>query len=103
MNWNTITPQQARQFAAALIDGGPVVVLETSIVAQGLPAPHNLEAAFGCEEAIRAAGGIPATVAVREGALQVGLSEAELRSLPGKGTVMLATFPLSVADRQRAA
>src|ERR1700730_10636580 len=71
----------APEIAAALIEGGPVVVLETSIVAQGLPAPYNLEAAFGCEEAIRAGGGIPATVAVRQGALQVGLSEAEIRSL----------------------
>jgi len=71
----------APEVADALIAGGPVVVLETSIVAQGLPAPHNLEAAFGCEAAIRAEGGIPATVAVRQGALQVGLTEAELRSL----------------------
>ena len=71
----------APEIAAALIEGGPVVVLETSIVAQGLPAPFNLEAAFGCEEAIRAEGGIPATVAVREGALQVGLTEAEIRAL----------------------
>ena len=71
----------APEIASALSEGGPVVVLETSIVAQGLPAPFNLEAAFGCEEAIRAEGGIPATVAVREGALQVGLSEAEIRAL----------------------
>jgi pseudouridine-5'-phosphate glycosidase len=71
----------AAEVAAAIRDGGPVVVLETSIVAQGLPAPYNLEAAFGCEAAIRAEGAIPATVAVRQGALQVGLGEAELRSL----------------------
>jgi pseudouridine-5'-phosphate glycosidase len=74
------------------------VVLETSIVAQGLPAPHNLEAAFGCEAAIRAEGAIPATVAVREGALQVGLSEAELRSLAAaEGVVKVSTRDLGAA------
>ena len=84
----------AREVAAALIDGGPVVVLETSIVAQGLPAPYNLEAALGCEEAIRVEGAIPATVAVLEGALRVGLSEAELRSLAEAGDV----FKVSTRD-----
>ncbi|MDQ6919805.1 MAG: pseudouridine-5'-phosphate glycosidase [Candidatus Dormibacteraeota bacterium] len=78
----------APEVAAALREGGPVVVLETSIVAQGLPAPHNLEAAFGCEAAIREEGGFPATVAVRQGALQVGLSEAELRALAEDGDVV---------------
>jgi pseudouridine-5'-phosphate glycosidase len=84
----------ADEIAAAIIEGGPIVVLETSIVAQGLPAPYNLEAAFGCEEAIRAAGALPATVAVREGALQVGLSEAELRALAAAGEV----FKVSTRD-----
>jgi pseudouridine-5'-phosphate glycosidase len=67
--------------AAAIREGGPVVALETSIVAQGLPAPYNLEAARGCEDAIREAGGVPATVAVLDGALRVGLEEADLRRL----------------------
>ena len=71
----------ASEVAAALREGGPVVALETSIVAQGLPAPYNLEAAFGCEAAIREEGALPATVAVRAGAIRVGLGEAELRSL----------------------
>jgi len=66
---------------SALRDGRPVVALETSIVAQGLPAPHNLEAALGCEEAIRAEGAIPATIAVIGGRVRVGLTEAELREL----------------------
>ena len=84
----------ANEVAAAIIEGAPIVVLETSIVAQGLPAPYNLEAAFGCEEAIRAEGAIPATVAVREGALQVGLSEEELRALATAAEV----FKVSARD-----
>lgn len=58
--------------------GRPVVALETSIVGQGLPAPHNLRAARGCEAAIRHAGAVPATVAVLDGRVKVGLTGAEL-------------------------
>ena len=75
----------AEEVAAAIRRGGPVVVLETSIVAQGLPAPYNLDAAFGCERAIRSAGAIPATVAVLDGALRVGLDEADIRRLAESG------------------
>ena len=50
-----------------------MVALETSIVAQGLPAPYNLEAGLGCEAAIREEGALPATVAVLGGAIRVGL------------------------------
>ncbi len=67
--------------AAAIDAGGPVVALETSIVGQGLPAPHNLKAARGCEAAIREEGGVPATVAVLDGRLRVGLSDEELRRI----------------------
>ena len=69
---------------AALAAGKPVVALETSIVAQGLPAPHNLDAALGCEQRIRDRGAVPATTAVLDGCLRVGLSEGELRSLAAR-------------------
>ena len=55
-----------------------MVALETSIVGQGLPAPHNLRAARGCEDAIRGEGGVPATVAVLGGQIHIGLTAAEL-------------------------
>ena len=44
------------ELAAALARGEPLVALETSVVAQGLPYPQNLEAARACEEAVRRAG-----------------------------------------------
>ena len=78
----------ASEVAAALREGGPVVALETSIVAQGLPAPYNLEAGLGCEAVIREEGAIPATVGVLGGAIRIGLSEAELRSLAGAEEVV---------------
>jgi pseudouridine-5'-phosphate glycosidase len=67
--------------AAALEAGRPVVALETSIVGQGLPAPHNLRAARGCEAAIREEGGVPATVAVLDGRLRVGLADSDLERI----------------------
>jgi len=68
----------APEVAAALAAGKPVVALETSIVGQGLPAPHNLRVALECEAAIREEGGVPATVAVLDGKLRVGLGKADL-------------------------
>ena len=47
--------------------GEPIVVLESSVIAQGLPHPVNLEAARVCEEAVRQAGAVPAVVAVIDG------------------------------------
>lgn len=69
------------EVAEALAGGRAVVALETSIVAQGLPEPHNLAAALGCEAAIRDAGAVPATVAVIEGELRIGIERNELEAL----------------------
>ncbi len=69
------------EVAAAIAAGRPVVALETSIVGQGLPAPHNLRAALECEAAIRAEGGVPATVAVLDGRLRVGLVTEDLERI----------------------
>ncbi|HEX5414561.1 MAG TPA: pseudouridine-5'-phosphate glycosidase [Chloroflexota bacterium] len=71
----------AREVAEALGKGAPVVALETSIVGQGLPYPHNLRAALGCEKAIREVGVVPATVAVLKGVPRVGLTAEEIEAL----------------------
>src|SRR4051794_11360086 len=65
----------------ALIRGRAVVALETSLVAHGLPAPHGVETALRCEERVRAAGAVPATIAVLDGAVRVGIDEADLERL----------------------
>lgn len=62
----------------ALAAGRPVVALETSVVAHGLPPPLNLEAARRCAAAVRAAGAVPAAIGILAGRIVVGLSEAEL-------------------------
>lgn len=88
----------------ALNSKGPVVALETSVLAQGLPYPHNLEAARSCEEAVRAQGAVPAAIAVIEGHVHVGLSVETVRALAeGKGEVWkLGARDLPVAVAQKA-
>jgi pseudouridylate synthase len=69
------------EVADALHAGRPVVALESTLVAHGLPWPVNLATARAAEQAVRAEGAVPATVAVWQGCLTVGLSDAELEVL----------------------
>jgi pseudouridylate synthase len=74
-----------------------VVALETSIVGQGLPPPHNLQAARGCEAVIREEGAVPATVAVLDGRLKVGVTDEELRSIASGTAVKVSSRDLGPA------
>ncbi|MGE0455680.1 MAG: pseudouridine-5'-phosphate glycosidase [Vicinamibacteria bacterium] len=67
--------------ADALRAGRAVVALETTLVTHGLPAPAGLAAARELEQAVRAAGALPATIGALDGRLVVGLSPAELERL----------------------
>lgn len=68
----------AEEVAAALAAGGPTVALESTLLAHGLPWPENLEVITAAEQTIRAAGAVPATIAIVGGRLRVGLDEATL-------------------------
>jgi len=68
------------QVDAALRAGRPVVALESTLISHGLPYPANLEVARASEAAIRENGAVPATVAIRDGALLVGLDDADLEA-----------------------
>ncbi|MDQ4035965.1 MAG: pseudouridine-5'-phosphate glycosidase [Chloroflexota bacterium] len=61
--------------------GRPVVALESSLIAQGLPVPHNLETALAAEAAVREAGAVPATTALDDGRLVVGADRDLLERL----------------------
>jgi pseudouridine-5'-phosphate glycosidase len=65
----------------AVDTGRPVVVLESSLIAQGLPVPHNLETALASEDAIRESGAVPATVALEGGRLVIGAGRTLLERL----------------------
>ena len=66
---------------AALEGQQAVVALESTVIAHGLPHPHNLEVAQAMESVIRAEGAIPATVGIHEGKIVIGLSQAEIERL----------------------
>ena len=59
----------------------PLVALESTIITHGMPWPKNLEMARGVEQVIRDNGAIPATIAVIEGQLCIGLDDAQLEGL----------------------
>ena len=71
----------APEVERALIRSQPVVALETSLVAHGLPHPDGLETARRCEQRVRAAGAVPATLAVIDGIVRVGIDDPELERL----------------------
>jgi pseudouridine-5'-phosphate glycosidase len=85
---------------AALDAGRPVVALESTLISHGLPYPQNLAVARASEGAVRAAGATPATVAIQDGRILVGLDGAALEALgtAPAGSVMKAARPsLAVA------
>lgn len=69
--------------AAALDRGEPVVALESTLITHGLPWPVNRDTALDMEREVREAGAIPATIAVLDGAIRVGLSGEEIERLSG--------------------
>src|ERR1035441_1579803 len=71
----------APEIRQALAAGAPVVALETTIVSHGMPYPENVETALALERKIRGHGATPATIAVLDGLIRVGLSEGELDAL----------------------
>ena len=84
----------AAEVRAARAAGAPLVALESTIITHGMPFPQNVETAARVEAEVRAAGAVPATIAVLKGRLHIGLSEAELDAL-GRAT---GVMKLSRAD-----
>ena len=68
----------AAEVAEALAGGRPVVALESTLIAHGLPSPRNLDVAHRLQAAVRAAGAVPATIAVVDGETRVGLDDDAL-------------------------
>ena len=86
----------AAEVAAALAAGRPVVALESSIVAHGLPAPDNLAVGRAMLAAVRAGGAVPAMVAVLDGAVRIGLDDAQLERLARDGAAKCSTRDLGI-------
>jgi pseudouridine-5'-phosphate glycosidase len=90
----------------ALAAGQPVVALESSLVAQGLPPPHNIDTARAAEAAVRAEGAVPATTAIDDGWLLLGAPESVIGRLadPEAAVAKAASRDLgpSIASRRLA-
>jgi len=77
--------------SAALAERRPVVALESTLIAHGLPWPANLETAQAAEAAIRAEGALPATVAIWKGRPTIGLDASQLEQLARQQQVRKAS------------
>ena len=65
----------------ARAEGAPIVALESTIITHGMPWPQNVETARSVEDAVRAAGAVPATIAIMGGRIHIGLTTGELERL----------------------
>lgn len=84
--------------AAARDEGSPIVALESTVIAHGLPYPQSVETALACEAAVRRGGAVPATIAVLGGEFRVGLSSDEIdRLATTKSIKKISRRDLSVA------
>ncbi len=77
----TIDLHFSNEVGTAMAQGLPVLALESTIVAHGLPWPDNLDIGRALEQAARAGGAVPATIAVIDGAAQIGVSDQQLERL----------------------
>lgn len=82
----------------ALAAGRPVVALESTIITHGMPAPGNLETARRVEAELRAGGAVPATIAILDGRIRVGLKADDLERLAGEAQTARGVAKVSRAD-----
>ncbi len=90
----------------ALKKGDPVVALESTIIAHGLPRPSNLQVAREVEEIVRAEGATPATIALIDGQVHIGLEDDSLVELAERDDITKAStrdLPILIAQRKSAA
>ena len=84
-----MTPDLSPEVQQALGHGKPVVALESTIISHGMPYPQNLSTALRVEDEVRQHGAVPATIAIINGRLKVGLSRADI-DLLGQGGAAIA-------------
>ena len=80
------------EVSAAIKAGKPIVALESTIISHGLPRPSNLEVALECERIVRDAGAVPATIALLDGKILVGLEQSELEAIANRDDISKASI-----------
>ena len=102
MKTNTLLDIQP-EVKAALDKGKAVVALESTIISHGMPYPQNIQMAKKVESIIRGAGAVPATVAIMDGKIKIGLSDQELEVFASSHNVAKVSrrdFPGIIARKQ---
>ena len=79
------------EVSAAIAAGTPIVALESTIISHGLPRPSNLAVAQECESIIRARGAVPATIALLDGVVHIGLEANELDAIANRDDISKAS------------
>lgn len=79
------------EVSEAMDAGKPIVALESTIISHGLPRPSNLEVAQECERIIRQRGAVPATIAVLDGVIHIGLEANELEAIANRDDIYKAS------------
>ncbi len=79
------------EVSEAMAAGKPIVALESTIISHGLPRPSNLEVAQECERIIRQRGAVPATIAVLDGVIHIGLEASELEAIANRDDIYKAS------------
>ncbi len=87
----------APHVAQALQQAQPVVALESTIIAHGMPYPDNVETALRCEAAVREHGAVPATIAIIHGRFKIGLSPDDIELLGREGYKIAKTSRRDIA------
>lgn len=94
--------RMSQEVAYALANNLPVVALESTIISHGMPYPQNVEIALKVEETVRINGAIPATIAIIDGDVVIGLSQDEIEALGSKeGVVKVSRRDLSLVMAQK--
>ena len=92
------------EVAEALASSSAVVALESTIISHGMPYPQNVETALRVEQEVRDHGAVPATMAIMDGRLKIGLTETEIEQLGKAGLSVIKTsrrdIPFVVASGQ---
>lgn len=80
------------EVAQALKTGKPIVALESTIISHGLPRPSNLDVALECESIVRDGGAVPATIALLDGKILIGLEASELEAIANRDDIAKASI-----------
>lgn len=94
-NYLDVNPEVAK----ALDEGQPVVALESTIIAHGMPYPKNVETALAVEDVIRGNGAVPATIGILNGRIKIGMTKEEIEYMAHAENVMKVSrrdFPLVI-------